>query len=253
LLQSYDFAVLNQRYGCTIQIGGSDQWGNITAGIDLVRRMGGGQAYGLTYPLVTKADGTKFGKTSGGAIWLDADKTSPYGFYQFWLNTADPDALPFIHKFTFLETQEIAALAKQHEDNPGQRAAHLALAQEMTRLVHGEAGLQAAESITDALFNARLDALSESDLAQLALDGMETSTMNEPSLVDALVTSGLAKTPKGEVTPGQARKLIKSNSVSVNGVKADDTDQVLHKSDALFGKYFVLQKGKKHHHLVLVD
>ena len=137
ILQSYDFVVLNREFGCTIQMGGSDQWGNITAGIDLMRRMEGEQAHAITYPLVTKSDGTKFGKSSGGAIWLDAGMTSPFSFYQFWKNTADADVLKYLKIFTFLASDRVEALAASHEQDPGKRAAQVALAQEMTRLVHG--------------------------------------------------------------------------------------------------------------------
>ncbi len=252
LLQSYDFVVLNQRYDCTIQMGGSDQWGNITAGIDLIRRMEGKQAHAITYPLVTKSDGTKFGKSSGGAIWLDPEMTSPYSFYQFWRNTADDDVINFIRIFTFLETQEIQALEKEHAADPGRRVAHSALAQEMTRMVHGDDGLAAAERITQALFKNQLADLSESDLAQLALDGMESTEMDTPTLIDALVESGLAVTPRGEVTVGQARKLVQGNGVSVNGEKVSDIELVLDAGGALFGRYFVVQKGKKNHHLVVL-
>lgn len=252
LLQSYDFVVLNRRYGCTIQMGGNDQWGNITAGIDLVRRMEGKQAHAITFPLVTRADGTKFGKSSGGAVWLDSARTSPYSFFQFWRNTADDDVMKFIRIFTFLDAGEIRALEKEHEGDPGKRVAHTSLAREMTRLVHGEDGLAAAERITDALFTSRLDGLGEPDLAQLALDGMDATRMNEPTLVAALVESGLASTPRGEVTAGQARKLILGNGVSVNGEKATDVDMALTRERALHGKYFIIRKGKKHHHLVVV-
>lgn len=249
LLQSYDFVMLNRRYDCTIQMGGSDQWGNITAGIDLVRRMCGAQAYAITYPLVTKADGTKFGKSSGGAIWLDPAQTSPYSFYQFWVNTADADVLNYIKIFTFLDAAQVQALEAQQQENPGQRAAQLALAQEMTRLVHGEAGLEAAQRITTALFSDGLASLPEADLDQLAQDGMAVTALAEPSLTEALVASGLAVTPRGEVTIGQARKLIQAGAVTINGAKAD-SDMALSKAKALFGKYFIIQKGKKHRHLV---
>ena len=237
-----------------IQMGGSDQWGNITAGIDLVRRMEGKQAYAITYPLVTKADGTKFGKSSGGAIWLNAEMTSPFSFYQFWINTADSDVMNYLKIFTFLARNELGALEASHESDPGQRTAQVALAQEMTRLVHGESGLEAAKRITGALFSNSLSELSEEDLGQLAQDGMPSSTGSEGvSLIDVLVSAGLAVTPKGEVTVGQARKLIQGNSVSVNGEKQTDIDATLSRNGALYGRFFVIQKGKKNHHLLVLE
>lgn len=254
ILQSYDYAVLHREYGCTIQMGGSDQWGNITAGIDLIRRMGGEQTYAITYPLITKADGTKFGKSSGGAIWLDPEMTSPFSFYQFWRNSADADVMKYLRIFTFLEEERLDELQASQESDPGKREAQIALAQEVTKLVHGEEGLEAAERITSALFSNKLTELSADDLGQLAQDGMETTNVSgEAQLADVLVESGLAVTPRGEVTMGQARKLIQGNGVSVNGDKASDIEMTLKVSDALHGKYFIVQKGKKNHHLVVME
>ena len=254
VLQSYDFVVLNRDYDCTIQMGGSDQWGNITAGIDLVRRMESKQAYAITYPLVTKSDGTKFGKSSGGAIWLNPEMTSPFSFYQFWVNTADTDVMKYLKIFTFFARDELAALSAAHESDPSQRAAQIGLAQAMTRLVHGESGLEAAERITGALFSNSLGELAADDFGQLAQDGMRSATgADGVSLVDVLVSSGLAVTPKGEVTVGQARKLIQGNGVSVNGVKQADIDLKLTSEAALFGRFFVIQKGKKNHHLLVLS
>ncbi len=254
ILQSYDFAILNRDYDCTIQMGGSDQWGNITAGIDLIRRMGGGQTYAITYPLITKADGTKLGKSSGGAIWLDPQMTSPFSFYQFWRNTADGDVMNYLRVFTFLSEERLRALEASNLENPGGREAQIALAREVTRLVHDEAGLEAAERITTALFSNRLTDLSADDLGQLAQDGMDvTHIVGEALLTDVLVEAGLAATPSGAVTLGQARKLIQGHGVSVNGDKADDIEMILTRSDALHGRYFIVQKGKKNHHLVVVD
>ena len=253
ILQSYDFVVLNRQYDCTIQMGGSDQWGNITAGIDLVRRMESKQAYAITYPLVTKSDGTKFGKSSGGAIWLNPEMTSPFSFYQFWINAADSEVINYLKVFTFLSEIELGVLAKSHDSDPGQRTAQVALAGEITRLVHGETGLNAAERITAALFSNSLNELAKADLEQLAQDGMPSSSASgNVALVDVLVSSGLAVTPKGEVTAGQARKLIQGNSVTVNGEKQVDVDLTLTNEGALFGRFFVIQKGKKHHHLLVL-
>ena len=253
VLQSYDFFVLNQTYDCTIQMGGSDQWGNITAGMDLIRRMSGNQAHAVTYPLVTKSDGTKFGKSSGGAIWLDPSQTSPFSFYQFWLNTNDDDVIRFLKIFTFLDDADVHNLLTVNQENPGGREAHKTLAQEVTRLVHGVEGLEAAERITAALFQNNLSDLDETDFQQLALDGMAATHLTQSTLMDALVDSGLATTPNGDVTRGQARKLIQGNSVSVNGTKETDIERELSREQAFFGRYLVLQKGKKNHHLIVLD
>ena len=177
ILQSLDFAELYRQYGCGLQIGGSDQWGNITGGIDLTRRLHGKQVFGLTLPLVTKADGTKFGKTESGTIWLDATKTSPYAFYQFWLGTADADVYRFLRYFTFLPVDDIVAIEQADSEREGRPEAQRILAREVTQLVHGEAGLTAAERITDALFSGDPEALGEADLQQLALDGLPSNQL----------------------------------------------------------------------------
>ncbi len=253
VLQSYDFVLLNQRHDCSIQIGGSDQWGNITYGIDLVRRMTGNTAFVMTFPLITRSDGVKFGKSEGEAIWLDPDKTSPYAFYQFWLNSSDDDVLSFLKIFTFLPLEELNRLQAAHDQDPGMRVAHTSLAAQVTRLVHGEEGLNAANRIAKALFANSIVALNESDLAQLAMDGLPVTRTKGPeaSLVDVLVESGLALTPRGEVTVGQAKKFISANAISVNGEKVTDVDFKLARSNARFGRYHVIQRGKKNHHLLI--
>ena len=177
LLQSYDFAELAQREACTIQIGGSDQWGNIVGGVDLARRMYGKQTFGITLPLVTKSDGTKFGKTESGTIWLDANKTSPYAFYQFWLNTADADAYKFLRYFTFLSIEKIADIEQHDAEIKGRKTAQGILADEVTRLVHGEEALQSAKRITDALFSGDIEKLTEQELEQIKLDGLPSSDL----------------------------------------------------------------------------
>lgn len=252
LLQSYDFAELNRRYGCTLQIGGSDQWGNITGGIDLTRRLHRAQVYGLTLPLVTKADGGKFGKSEAGTVWLDAAKTSPYSFYQFWINTADSDIYKFLRYFTFIDVAEINSIERTDSSAHGKKSAQGILARDITRLVHGTAGLAAAERISRALFADALDDLTEGDLEQLALDGMPCTDIATPSksLVEALVDSGLAVTPRGEVTLGQARKFVRDGAVSVNGLKVDDDQALLTRGDAYYGRFHTLRRGKKHFHLL---
>jgi tyrosyl-tRNA synthetase len=246
LLQAYDFVELYRHHGCLLQIGGSDQWGNITAGIDLVRRLCRAEVYGLTLPLVTKADGTKFGKTESGAVWLDPRKTSPYKFYQFWLNTADADVYKFLRYFTFLSVEAIAAI--EEEDRQRERPqAQRVLAEEVTRLVHGSEALRAAERISAALFSGSLEALTEEDYAQLALDGMPSVALSreQSGLVDALVAAGLAK------SKSEARTFISSGAVAVNGVKVTALDAVIGDSDRRFGRYTVLQRGKKNHCLIV--
>ncbi len=242
ILQSYDFAELNRVHNCTVQIGGSDQWGNITGGIDLTRRMNQQQVYGLTLPLVTKADGGKFGKTEEGTIWLDAARTSCYAFYQFWINTADADVYRFLKYFTFLDVAEINAIEAADKNAQGRPEAQGILAREVTRLVHGESGLQAAERISNALFSGELSSLTESDFEQLKLDGMPSVAIREeqPSLVNALVSSEvLASSNK------MAREFISNNAVSVNSEKISDPAATLDWNSAFYGKYFVLKRGKK--------
>ena len=245
LLQGYDFACLNERHGVSLQIGGSDQWGNITSGIDLTRRLHQNQVFGLTVPLITKSDGTKFGKTEGGAVWLDAKKTSPYKFYQFWINTADADVYRFLKFFTFMSIEEINALQAEDEQSGKAPRAQYVLAELVTRLVHGEEGLSAAQRITASLFTGALSDLSEADLAQLAQDGMPAITLSEgDDLQQALVTAGLVP------SRGQARTLISSNAVAINGQKQADPEYRFSEDDKLFGRYTVLRRGKKHYCLI---
>jgi len=248
LLQSYDFAELYRRHDCSLQIGGSDQWGNITGGIDLTRRLHRGQVYGMTLPLVTKADGSKFGKTETGTVWLDPAKTSPYAFYQFWLNTADADVYKFLRYFTFLSVAELAEIEASDRARTGRPEAQSILAREVTSLVHGAEGLQAAERISQSLFSGALEALQAGDLAQLQLDGLPTTQMASasPTLLEALVESGLAASNRA------AREFIANNAVSVNGAKWQDPAALLSPEQALFGRYFVLRRGKKQFHLVTV-
>ena len=255
LLQSYDFLVLNQKFDCTIQMGGNDQWGNITSGLDLIRRVERKQAFALSYPLLTKADGTKFGKSTGGIPWLDPTKTSPYSFYQFWRNCDDQIVIHFLKLLTFLNLEDIDALELSMEKDPGKRLPQIKLAEELTRTVHGDDNYKAALRITGALFQNEVNALELDDLNQLALDGMASSKIstNEISLIDILIETGLAETPRGEVTPGQARKLIKSKAVWVNGIRVEDESLILSRQASLHGRFFIIQKGKKTHHLVVLD
>jgi len=246
ILQSFDFSQLYKQYNCTLQIGGSDQWGNITGGIDLTRRQHRAQVFGLTLPLVTKSDGTKFGKTESGTIWLDAKKTSQYAFYQFWINTADSDVYKFLRFFTFLSEEKMLAIEEQDKVAQGKPQAQSVLACEVTRLVHGEEGLQAALRISEALFSGKLEQLTQEDLQQLYLDGMPASSTNEKTmtLVQALVVSGLAKSNK------MAREFISNSAVSINGEKVSDVEMVLTSSSGLYEQYHVIKRGKKLFHLL---
>ncbi|MGE6103907.1 tyrosine--tRNA ligase [Aeromonas veronii] len=243
LLQSYDFAVLHQRLGCTLQIGGNDQWGNITSGMDLTRRLHQAQVHGMTLPLITKADGTKFGKTEGGAVWLDPALTSPYSFYQFWLGTADEDVYRFLRYYSFMSLSEIDALEAEDSKRQGRKQAQQVLANELTELVHGKAALAAVQRISELLFSGDVARLGESDLAQLAQDGMPSSTVSgETDLVSLLVSCGLANSRR------IARELLAAGAISLNGVLKQD-DQ-LSANDRLFGRYLLLRRGKKQYHLV---
>lgn len=243
LLQSYDFAVLHQRLGCTLQIGGNDQWGNITSGMDLTRRLHQAQVHGMTLPLITKADGTKFGKTEGGAVWLDPALTSPYAFYQFWLGTADEDVYRFLRYYSFMSLSEIDALEAEDAKRQGRKQAQQVLANELTELVHGKAALAAVQRISELLFSGDVARLGESDLAQLAQDGMPSNTVSgETDLVSLLVSCGLANSKR------IARELLAAGAISLNGVLKQD-DQ-LSATDRLFGRYLLLRRGKKQYHLV---
>ena len=249
LLQSMDFAELNKRHDCTVQIGGSDQWGNITGGIDLTRRQNSAQVFGLTLPLVTKSDGTKFGKTESGTIWLDPAKTSPYAFYQFWLNTADADVYKFLSYFTFLSAERIAEIQQQDAEAQGRPQAQGILAKEVTELVHGEAGLSAAQRITEALFSGNAEELSEDDYAQLQQDGLPFASLADTeldaaSLVQVLTEAGLA--PSGK----PIKDALGRNAVVINGV-AHGMDamaksaEIFSAQNARFGRYFLVKMGKK--------
>ena len=246
ILQSFDFSELFKQYNCSLQIGGSDQWGNITGGIDLTRRQHRAQVFGLTLPLVTKSDGTKFGKTESGTIWLDSKKTSQYAFYQFWINTADADVYKFLRFFTFLNEAKMVEIEAQDQLAEGKPQAQSILAIEVTRLVHGEAGLEGALRISESLFSGQLDQLTSEDMQQLYLDGMPASKTSAKTitLVQLLVDSGLAKSNK------MAREFIANNAVSVNGSKCNDLEMVLTSSAGLHGQYHVIKRGKKLFHLL---
>lgn len=243
VLQSMDYMELARRYGCSLQIGGSDQWGNITSGMDLVRRTAGSDAFALTLPLVTKSDGTKFGKTESGTIWLDGKKTSPYSYYQFWLNSADADISHYLRIFTFMDNEQLSGLDEDVKHHPERRAAQKALAEEQTLLVHGEEGLASALRISAALFggaSAGGTMLTEMDLDQLRLDGMDSVQIESPGLLGVLAESPLAQ------SRGAARKLVESGGISINGEAVREIDAQLLEGSALYGKYHLIRRGKKH-------
>lgn len=253
LLQGMDFAQLNSRYGCTMQVGGSDQWGNIVGGIDLARRQNGVQCYGLTVPLVTKADGTKFGKTEGGAVWLDAKKTSPYSFYQFWMNTADADVYKFLRYFTFLSIERIAEIEAHDATLTGRKTAQAILADEVTKLVHGEEALQSAKRITEALFSGDVAGLSEQELEQLMLDGLPSSKLDRSELADKPLTTLL--TEAGMAKAGrEVKDALGRGAVLVNNKPLTEDDnmkaaEVFAADCALFNRFYLVKLGKKKYHI----
>ncbi|MGH1840938.1 tyrosine--tRNA ligase [Enterococcus gallinarum] len=246
LLQAYDFLNLYDEHGCLLQLGGSDQWGNITSGIELLRREREVQGFGLTMPLITKADGTKFGKTEGNAVWLDADKTTPYEFYQFWINTDDRDALKFLKYFTFLSLEEIAAIEKEFLAAPETRVAQKALAKEVTTLVHGAKAYEQAVHISESLFNGDIKGLSADEIAQ-GFKGVPTyqvSNDDELNIVELLTTS------KIEASKRQAREDIQNGAIYVNGERQQDLNYVINEEDRIGGKYVVIRRGKKKYFLL---
>jgi tyrosyl-tRNA synthetase len=247
LLQAYDFLELYDRYGCTLQMGGSDQWGNITAGMDLIRRVRGGKAHGLVLPLIATASGTKFGKTEAGTIWLDPDLTTPYQFYQFWLNVDDRDAVRYLRFFTFLESEQIVELDAAGQKEPEKRHPQRALAREVTRLVHGEAALAAAEASAQALFTDRLSSLSAAEIEK-TLPGVPcagTSASPEGWLVtEMLVIAGAAG------SRSEAQRLIKGGGISINDRRITAEKERLTVEQSIEGKLFVIRRGKRDYFLV---
>ncbi len=247
LLQAHDFYHLRKEHHCELQVGGSDQWGNITAGIDLIRKKIAEAAYGLTFPLLTKADGTKFGKTESGAVWLDPQKTSPYRFYQFFIQADDGKVIDYLKMLTLLPREEIESLEQKHQANPGARDAHKALAKATTSLVHGESVTQEAIHASEILFGGKLDGISEAtfneivgevptkEIGKAKLDGAGLA------LVEVLVLSGLCP------SKGQARKDIEGGGVYVNNNREPNFQRAITTNDLLFGKHVLLRKGKKNY------
>jgi tyrosyl-tRNA synthetase len=250
LLQAYDFLQLFDHHGCTLQAGGSDQWGNITAGVELIRRVRGERAYGLVYPLVTSADGVKLGKTEQGAIWLDGKRTSPYRFYQFWLNQQDADVIRYLGYFTWLTQEELVEQEQLVLEHPEQRAAQRRLAREVTRLVHGEQALADAERASQALFGGALDGLNVADIEDVFAEAPASELPRSAfegdgkPILDVLTETAMVK------SKGEARRLIAAGGVYINNVRVEDATQTVSATQFIGGRFLVLRTGKKQYHLV---
>ena len=252
LLQGYDFLHLFDNHDCTVQAGGSDQWGNIVTGMELVRRMRGKKTHGIVFPLITKSDGTKFGKTESGTIWLDAKKTSPYRFYQFWLNTVDADVVKYLKYFTWLSQTEIADLEVALNERPEQREAQRALAEAMTKIVHDESALQKAQTASKVLFGGDMAGLSGDDIQDIFAD-VPSSEISKDAMagegyayIDLVADSGLTK------SKGEARRSIQGNGIALNNIKSADIERKMTMADVVDGQFIVLRKGKKNFHLIKV-
>ena len=246
LLQGIDYAYLNEHHGVKMQLGGSDQWGNITTGLEIMRKLRGDvEAYGFTIPLMLKSDGTKFGKSTGGAVWLDPEKTTPYEFYQFWFNTADNDTISAIKKFTFLEKEEIKKLEESLAKEPHLRLAQKALAEELVKIVHGEAALESALNITKALFSGNIKELTFDEL-KVAVKGMPKAQLpkEDINIVDFLVESGVVTSKR------QAREDVNNGAISINGDKVTDLAFIIDSSSRLEDSFTVVRRGKKNYKLV---
>ncbi len=252
LLQAYDFLHLFDREGCTMQTGGSDQWGNITAGVELIRRLRGEKVYGLVFPLITKADGSKFGKTESGTIWLSPQRTSPYRFYQFWLNTDDADVINYLRYFTWLNKLEVAELEAALLARPHLREAQRKLAQDVTRLVHGETAVTKAEKASAVLFGGDLDGLDAGDIRDIFADvpssevGKHEFAGEGMPVVDLLALTGV------EQSKGAARRAVQGGGIYLNNQRVSGAEQMVTMNDSIEGRFMVLRKGKKMYHLIKV-
>ncbi|MBG9984497.1 tyrosine--tRNA ligase [Aerococcaceae bacterium DSM 111022] len=250
ILQSVDFHYLFKHHDVQLQVGGADQWGNITAGLDFIRRMEGpeAEAYGLTIPLMTKSDGTKFGKSAGNAIWLAPEKTTPYEFYQFWINQQDGDVVKFLKYFTFLSKEEIEEIGKEVEENPHLRQGQKRLAEEITRFVHGQDALEDAQKITEALFTGNVSDLSVKQIEQ-GFQNMPqfTSSRENHNLPVWLVDTGIVNSRR------QAREFVTNGAISINGEKVTDVDYEISVADAIGDKYIIVRRGKKNYYLVTFE
>lgn len=256
LVQGYDFYYLNQHHNCILQLGGSDQWGNIVTGTELIRRKSGGEAYAVTTPLIKKADGTKFGKTESGSVWLDPEKTSPYTFYQFWLNASDTDAANYIRIFTLRTKEEIEVIEAEHAEAPHLRALQKAVAEDITTRVHGAAALQTAIAASNILFGKStaedLQALSEKDFFSV-FEGVAQATISTAEFAEGLsIVEALAAKTGFLSSNGEARRELKANAISVNKEKVTE-DYILTSKDLINGRYALLGKGKKNNYILRVE
>lgn len=245
VMQGLDYLHLFRDENCTLQVGGTEQWGNIIAGMDLIRKQEGHEAkvYGLNWPLITKSDGSKFGKTAGGAVWLDPERTTPYEFYQFWLNQTDEDAIAYLRKFTFLSKEEIDAIEQEMVEAPHLRSAQKALGRELTVLVHSEEAYNDAIRISQALFSGNIKELTAKEI-EVGFKDVPTIEASEITLLDALVQTGLAS------SKSEARRLVQGNAVSINGDKVQELEYELSDNDFIEGVFAVLRKGKKKYAIV---
>lgn len=252
LLQSYDFLHLFETENCILQTGGSDQWGNITAGVELIRRVKGFSAYGMVYPLITKSDGSKFGKTESGAVWLNPERTSPYKFYQYWLNADDNDVVNYLKYFTFLNQVEINELEDELKTHPETRSAQKKLAREMTMIVHGNSALDRAEQATQVLFGGSLEGLAVNDIEEIFAEVPSSEITPDElngegkNILDILSTTGLVK------SKGEARRSIVEGGMNLNNIRLTDENYLITKSDLISDNFLVFRKGKKNYHLVKV-
>jgi len=246
LLQAYDFFWLNKNYNCELQIGGSDQWGNLTAGIDLIAKKSNKVAYGITVPLLLKSDGTKFGKTEGGAIWLDSQKTSPYQFYQFFINTDDKDVIKLLKQLTFLSQLEINELEKITQKNPEQRQAQKTLAEELTKFIHGEKALRKVQKITKALFSNDFKSLNANEIKEALSDvpSYIISNKKELNIIDLLTEAGISSSKR------QAKEDVLNRAISLNGKTISDINYLVTKKDCLIENILIFKRGKKNHFLI---
>jgi tyrosyl-tRNA synthetase len=252
LLQAYDFLVLHQRYGCELQMGGSDQWGNITSGIDLIRRVLGHRAYGLVTPLLQTSSGTKFGKTGSGTVWLDPKLTSPYRFYQFWVNTDDKDVLSYLKYFTLLDREEVEEISVSLKRSPEKREAQIKLATEVTKMVHGDESLKKAQHASSALFSREIQGLSKEDIIDIFADTPSTEIPSSRFIQEQIPVLDLVTECGFVSSKGEARRLIRSGGLYINNQKIIGEQSRVSLQESIGGTFFVLRRGARNFHLVRI-
>jgi len=250
-LQSYDFLYLFRNYGCTVQFGGNDQWGNITAGLELIRRADNGKAFGMTFPLITTSTGEKFGKSAGNAVWLDSEKTSPYQYYQYWINTTDEDVEKMLKLFTFIDVSEIEKVCEEHKKEPHLRVAQTLLAKEATKIMHGEEGLKSAEAASAALFGGDLKGLSEKELKSIFND-VPSTVVEKDEMNNGINISDLLVKTNMQPSKGKARSIIQQGGCYINNEKVTDPEMMLNSSNLMHKSMLIIRCGKKNYHLVNV-